>query len=453
MDSVTLGHGIPATGVVLGVSVRPRLLDVTRQARARLLRRGRTPGVRTSKTVLAAVLSFALATALHTSDQPILAPLTALLVVQLTMYETVAHGWERILSVTAGVSVAAVFAHIVGLNWWSLGAVVTVSLIAGRLLRLGPHLPEVAISAMLVLAVGGGEPAAAQRVVETLIGAAVGILINLVLAPPLYIQPAGDAVAELADGMGRYCSHLAAALRGSWSRGAADQHLDEARKMGDEVTRAERRLARAEQSARLNPRARQIVQVQPRLRNALTALEHGQIGLRNLSRALLDRTYYLPPELADQAYPPATRDAIADVLDAVAAAVHGVAPIAAGHHTDDTASLEAVAGHLSELGRRTERLGALLYVDPHVDPAAWQQHGALLAAIDRLRVEIDAAIRRPGGTWRPAALGERQRDALRRGLTAARDHRHPLRGRALRERLGFAAPASRPRDDDGPPHV
>ena len=35
-----------------------------------------------------------------------LAPLTALLVVQLTMYETVQQGWERILSVLAGVLVA-----------------------------------------------------------------------------------------------------------------------------------------------------------------------------------------------------------------------------------------------------------------------------------------------------------------------------------------------------------
>jgi hypothetical protein len=404
--------------------------------------------VRTSKTVLAAVVSFAIATALHTSDSPILAPLTALLVVQLTMYETVAHGWERILSVTAGVSVAAVFAHLVGLTWWSLGAVVAVSLIAGRLLRLGPHLPEVAISAMLVLAVGGGEAAAEQRVVETLIGAAVGIVINLVLAPPLYIQPAGDAVAELADRMGRYCSELAAALREPWSRPAADQHLDEARKMGDEVARAERRLTRAEQSARLNPRGRQIVQAQPRLRSALTALEHGQIGLRNLSRTLLDRTYYLPPDLADQAYSPAARDALADVLDGVATAVHAVAPIAAGHHTDEdidgATPGEAVAAHLHEVGERTERLGELLYVDPHADAAAWQQHGALLAAIDRLRVEIDAAIRPPAGTWRPAALGTRPREALRRNLTAACDHHSDRPGRTLRERFGFRSRTPQP---------
>lgn len=426
------------------MNVRPHLLELARGVRARLLRRGRPPGLRTSKTVLAAVVSFAIATALHTSDQPILAPLTALLVVQLTMYETVAHGWERILSVTVGVSVAAVFAHVVGLTWWSLGAVVAVSLIAGRLLRLGPHLPEVAISAMLVLAVGGGEPAAAQRVIETLIGAAVGILINLVIAPPLYLQPAGDAVAELADRMGGYCAELGAALRGTWSREEADHHLDRARALGVEVVRAENRLARVEQSARLNPRGRQVGQVQPRLRGALTALEHAQIGLRNLARALLDRTYYLSPESTGQAYSPAAREALAAVLDAIGAAVHAVAPIAAGHPADAPALGHAVADHLSEVERRTEQLSALLYVDPHDDPAAWQQHGALLAAIDRLRVEIDAAIRPPVTTWHPAPLGGWSRDALRRSFTAAREHHRPRRRPTLRERLGLSTPSSAP---------
>jgi uncharacterized membrane protein YgaE (UPF0421/DUF939 family) len=418
-----------------GVSVRPPVLDAARQARTRLLRRGRPPGLRTSKTVLAAVLSFVVATALHTSAQPILAPLTALLVVQLTMHETLAHGWERILSVTAGVSVAAVFATVVGLNWWSLGAVVAVSLIAGRLLRLGPHLPEVAISAMLVLAVGGGEAAATERVVETLVGAAVGIVVNLVIAPPLYLQPAGDAVAELADRMGRHCTDLAAALRDTWTREAADQHLDRARDLGREVTRAEQQLARVEQSARLNPRARQIGQAQPRLRTALTALEHAQIGLRNLSRALLDRTYFLPPEMADQAYPSPIRDALAAVLDTTAAAIHAVGPLAAGHHPDHAASADTVVNHLADLEHRTEQLAALLHVDPHADPAAWQQHGALLAAIDRLRVEIDAAVRPPTTTWHPVPLGGRPGAAVRRGLTVARDHHHPGLAGELREHL------------------
>ena len=51
---------------------------------------------------------------------------------------------------------------------------------------------------------------------------------------------------------------------------------------------------------RTSDRVTRRAQSQPRLR---TALEPAQIGLRNRSRALLDRTYYLPPELADPPEP------------------------------------------------------------------------------------------------------------------------------------------------------
>ena len=304
-------------------AVRDRAPDRVR----RLFRRGRTPGLRTAKTTLAAVAAFALAEWWHTSDQPVLAPLTALLVVQLTMYETVAHGRERIVSVVAGVVVATLFAGAVGLNWWSLGLVVAISLIAGRLLRLGPHLPEVAITAMLVLAVGDTESAAFGRVIETLIGAAVGVVVNLVIAPPLYIQPTRDAISELADRMAGHARELAGTLRdGGWTRAAADRALNQARELGAEVDRADRGLARTEQSARLNPRGHLAREAHPGLRAALTALEHAQIGLRNLSRALLDRTYYLAEDAADAAYPVPARQALADVLEATAAAIEAAVP-------------------------------------------------------------------------------------------------------------------------------
>ena len=148
-----------------------RLSAFLRHPRTAVLARwGRVPGLRTAKATLAAVLSYVAADLLNTTDAPILAPLTALLVVQLTVYETVAQGIQRILSVLAGVLVAVGIATFVGLSWWSLGAVVAVSLVVGQLLRLGPHTVEVPISAMLVLAVGGAgaEGAAAGRVYETL---------------------------------------------------------------------------------------------------------------------------------------------------------------------------------------------------------------------------------------------------------------------------------------------
>jgi len=242
--------------------------------RATLFRRGRRPGLRTAKTTLAAVLSFILAQHLGTSPAPVLAPLTALLVVQLTMYETVASGLQRVASVVAGVLIAVGVASYVGLTWWSLGAVVAASLIIGRLLRLGAHLLEVPISAMLVLAVGGAEGAALDRVYETLIGAGVGVAVNVVIAAPLYVQPASDALGELAERMAAFLKQLADQLDAGWSRESADRMLNEARRLGDDVAHADRTLARAQDSARFNPRIAQAREALPRLRTGLTGLEH-----------------------------------------------------------------------------------------------------------------------------------------------------------------------------------
>jgi hypothetical protein len=369
--------------------------------------------------VLAAVVAFAIADWLHTSSAPVLAPLTALLVVQLTMYETVAHGRERIVSVVAGVLVAVGFASVTGLTWWSLGLIVGVSLVAGRLLRLGPHLLEVPISAMLVLAVGGAENAALGRVVETLIGAVVGVLVNLLIAPPLYVQPASDAIAELAARMGTFSRTLAEALRGEWSREAADRHLAGARALGEEVARADRQLARTEESARLNPRGRIARQAQPRLRSTLTALEHAQVGLRNLARALLDRTYFVPDEAA--AYPRDAREALADVLDAFAVNLEDAATVASGAGSADSSG-GRMAAHTADLDSRRDQLSVQLIVDPRTDPSAWAQHGALLSAVDRLRVEVESAIHPSDVPWRPEPLALRPREAVRRALATGALH-------------------------------
>lgn len=401
------------------VSVPAFATALADRLRSSLLRRGRRPGLRTAKTTLAAVLSFVLAERLGTSGQPVLAPLTALLVVQLTMYETVAHGLQRIVGVVAGVLVAVAVATFVGLTWWSLGAVVALSLILGRLLRLGSQLLEVPISAMLVLAVGGSQDVAAGRVYETLIGAAVGILVNAVISPPLYLQPAGDALGELADRMALFLRQLADQLRAGWSREAADRWLTEARLLGAEVSRADRTLARVEESARFNPRGARAREARPRLRTGLTGLEHCQITLRSLCRALLDRTFFVPGEQETTAYDEEVRNALADVLEAAANAIERVVAVTSGIGPAEAARDE-VDARLPELHRRRDQLAELLLVDPHTDQGAWQQHGALLAAVDRLRVEVEAAVRPSDAAWRPLPVTDRQRRAVRRMFTAGR---------------------------------
>jgi hypothetical protein len=281
---------------------------------------------------------------------------------------------------------------------------------------LGPNLLEVPISAMLVMAVGGAERYALGRVAETLLGAAVGVAVNLLIAPPLYIQPASDAIAELAEGMARWCTDLAAALRGPWTRATAQEQLTRARRLGEDVTRADRHLARTEESARLNPRGRQARSVEPRLRSTLDALEHAQVGLRNLARALLDRTFFLPEQDADQAWTPGAREALAGFLSAAAAALAGSAGVPGSPSTPVPGAVDDAVGALDAA---RDRLAAELVVDPAADAAAWAQHGALLDAVDRLRVEIRSSLTPPEApAVRP--LAERPRRAVGRAVRAAR---------------------------------
>ena len=77
-----------------------------------------------------------------------------------------------------------------------------VSMAVGQVLRLRDNLLEVPISAMLVLGVGtlGAGSVAWQRIVETLVGAAVGVATNLLFPPKIATASAKTRVLVLLIG-------------------------------------------------------------------------------------------------------------------------------------------------------------------------------------------------------------------------------------------------------------
>ena len=186
----------------------------------RLRLRGRASLGRAVRLTGAAVAAFVVAQVLFPETVPILAPLTALLVVEITLKDIVTSGVQRVASVTAGVLLAVAFSSMVGLSWWSLGALIAVSIMLGQLLRLGPHMLEVPISAMLVLAVGGAEAAATDRIMETLIGAAVGVAVNVMFPPAIRADTAAEGVHRFATELSRLLSRQPAnsAIRSPWPR-------------------------------------------------------------------------------------------------------------------------------------------------------------------------------------------------------------------------------------------
>ena len=159
-----------------------------------------------------AILAYLLALQLPLTPRPVLAPLTALLVSQVTLYQTLRSAVRRVVAVVAGVLLAVVLSAFVGFTWWSLGLTIAVGLAVGYALHLGDTVLEVPISAMLILSVGTIRAAATGRVVETLFGAAAGLLAELVFARPR-LQPAAEAVDELCRTMAGLLADMAAGLR------------------------------------------------------------------------------------------------------------------------------------------------------------------------------------------------------------------------------------------------
>ncbi len=248
------------------------------------------------RITIAATSSYVVASLLFPGTQPLLAPLTAMLVVQVTPLSLLVTGLDRVVAVVAGVVLAVGFAAVVPLEWWSLGLLILASITLGQFLRLRSNLVEVAISGMLVLGVGtiGAEAAAWQRIAETLVGAVVGIIATLVYPPKAASADAGRAVDGIADAVSellvRVADELDEMAESHRDRlpGAAREWLDDARRITHQIPAAGAALLMAEEGRRLNLRAVRTPHVEPALRQGMEALEHAAVAIRGLMRSVAD---------------------------------------------------------------------------------------------------------------------------------------------------------------------
>ncbi|MDQ3307328.1 MAG: aromatic acid exporter family protein [Actinomycetota bacterium] len=369
----------------------------------RLRKDGRAALLWSLRITVAATASYVVGTLFFPGTQPLLAPLTAMLVVQVTPVSLLTSGIDRVVSVVAGVAVAVAFASVVPLGWWSLGLLILVAITIGQVLRLGSNLIEVPISAMLVLGVGslGADAAAWQRIAETLVGAAVGIAANLLFPPKVASADAGRAIDGLADSVSDLLNRAADELTELAPNRrdvtpAAEAWLDEARRITHDLPRVGAALLRAEQGRRLNVRAVGTSDVGPGLRQGLEALEHSAVAIRSMFRALLDATYdatWIDDEGAEDVFLglAQTFGELAIGVDAFGQLVRDDADRATPRSSVDVQTLrEALEG----LHEARARLDDLLVAGSA--PELLELHAAVLSTVKRLlrEMDIDERVRR-----------------------------------------------------------
>ncbi|MFD3335932.1 aromatic acid exporter family protein [Streptomyces sp. NPDC058700] len=343
--------------------------------------------VQTVRSTAAATLSYVVALWLSSEAAPLTAPLTALLVVQVTLYSTLTTSLRRVNSVVVGVLIAIGFSVLVGLTWWSLALIILASLLVGRLVKVEEFVPEVAISAMLVLGVTQVAHTAWDRVLETLIGAVVGMLFNLVLAPPVWVDTAGESIEDLARRMRRLLLDVAEEFAGAPPVERAAARLHEARRLDNDVADVDGALRTAEDSLRLNPRVKEGLLHRIVLRTGLDTLEICAVVLRVLTRTLTD----LAKERDGEALlPRPTALALQETAQHTADAFVSFAVLVTAPGSEAAEAAETrLAGELR--AARACRGGAadLLLALALKEPERWQLYGALLTEIDRVLDELD----------------------------------------------------------------
>lgn len=216
----------------------------------------RTPLLQVVKTAISASLAWLVCLAVLPGDLPIFGAIAALLVVQPSINQSFSKALERTVGVVVGVVLAYLAGAYFGVTSWLILGTILVALLVGWAFRLSQSTTaQIPISALLVLTIGAQTPGyAVERVIETILGAAIAVVVNVIIVPPVRLKPAQDAIALLGAEVANSLDDLARLLRQPSTPQQRTSALITARLLRPMEQKAVAAVTTATESLRFNPR-------------------------------------------------------------------------------------------------------------------------------------------------------------------------------------------------------
>ncbi|MEC5182853.1 uncharacterized membrane protein YgaE (UPF0421/DUF939 family) [Cryobacterium sp. MP_3.1] len=331
----------------------------------------RIPLLQTLKTSVAVVLAWVISLWLLPGELPIFAAMAAIFVVQPSINQSLGRALERSLGVVGGVLVALGIGLWFGQDSWIVLAAIVLCILLAWALKLSPgSANQIPISAMLVLVLGAATPTYARdRIIETILGAAIAVIVNALIVPPVLLTPAHDAVTRLTLEVAATFDRVATALLSPQKYADLESLMIQARLLRPMLAKAERAISQAEESLTLNPRQsrhREVLDADTDLYARLVPLVTRALGMTRALRDHYDDSLHLEP----------TVQAFAIELERAA---HDLRLLTVP--ADGTPADSAVPG--------TQPLALtapLMIMTPH--PQHWILIGALMEDLRRVREEI-----------------------------------------------------------------
>ncbi len=329
------------------------------------------------KTVLAAVVAWVLATRVFHLEQSFLAPWSALLVVNASVYRTLSQGGRQVGATVIGVLVATTVGQALGLDLVGVAVVMTVGLAIGLLGWFEGEQTTIAATALIVLTTGFSSDSAMlfARLFDTGIGIVVGIGINLLVWAPLPRRSAIAAMDAIDGAIGTLLVDVADGIVGDLDADRVEAWVQRTRGLDEDLDTAWALVRQVRESARLNPRRQARAWRDPADWHALlTLMEQAIAESRSLARTL-------GLGLEDQrSWDPAFTQRFAALLRRSGRAIEDA----------DPAPLREARVALAELVR--DLSGSPL------DPRLWPEYGGVITNLRNVLVAMDAvALANPLG--------------------------------------------------------
>jgi uncharacterized membrane protein YgaE (UPF0421/DUF939 family) len=301
-----------------------------------------------AKAALAAGVAWWLALRLPgpANHYPYYAPLGAVLAMYPTVANSLRQSVQSLLGAVLGIVIALAAVAVDDPDPVSIGLVVAVGvLVAGwRWVRdQGAWIP---MAALFVMLVGGRDPGGyvLGYLGQTALGVAVGIVVNLVLMPPLHISAATRSLTDLRDEIAAHLAEMARVLDETWPP-ARDEWVQRRHRFEPLITKVRSAMAEADDSRRVNLRARRYRREATAQYRRARELEQIAFLVRDVSDILASTAW---SERSVLVLDPDLRRPISEALDALVDALHegGIEGGAARHRAEE--KLATVIRRLNE---------------------------------------------------------------------------------------------------------
>ena len=217
----------------------------------------------------------------------VVAAIVAALTVRSSLYKSTRDGLGQVVGSSVGAGAALLALHFFGLGIVTVGITVLLSLVAARVLHLGEVAAiNVPVTALIVIGPGLSETNAVNRLMETLVGAGIAIVLSTFAHPKTPAKRTIDRISSLTDRCATLLARMGEGLIDGYSLEEAGRWLARARLLAEEIPSIRNQVIEARVFAKWLPATRSANAEKLYVRGI--AVEHMIIQVRATSRILYD---------------------------------------------------------------------------------------------------------------------------------------------------------------------